>query len=143
MRIPHTPRIPCVGAVVRNENGGLLLVRRATEPGRGQWSIPGGRVERDETDECAVAREVREETGLLVTVGAAVGTVKRPGRDGATYVITDYVCHLLSPSLPCVAGDDVDSVAWVRDEELSSYDIVDGLYEALREWGLLSVGRPA
>ena len=143
IRIPHSPRIPCVGAVVRDEDGGLLLVRRATEPGRGQWSIPGGRVERGETDELAVAREVREETGLLVTVGAAVGTVERPGRDGATYVITDYVCHLTSASLPCVAGDDVDSVAWVSDQELSSYDIVDGLHEALREWGLLSVGRPA
>ena len=141
---PDSPRIPCVGAVVRDENGRLLLIRRGTDPGHGQWSIPGGRVKDGETGEVAVAREVREETGLIVTVGAAVGTIDRPGRDGATYVITDYVCHLASPSLPTVAGDDVDSAAWVSDDELSSYDIVDGLLDALREWGLLTrVGRPA
>ena len=141
---PDSSRIPCVGAVVRDEEGRLLLVRRGTDPGRGQWSIPGGRVEDGETGEGAVAREVREETGLIVTVGAAVGTVERPGRHGATYLITDYVCQLASPSLPTVAGDDVDSVAWVSDDELSSYDIVDGLVDALGEWGLLTrVGRPA
>ena len=132
------PRIACVGAVVRDDDGRLLLIRRANNPGRGEWSIPGGRVESGETNEVALAREVREETGLVVTVGAIVGTVERAGLDGSTYVITDHICHLVSDPLPTVAGDDADSVAWVRDEDLTSYNLVVGLLDALRDWGLLS-----
>ena len=65
--------IRCVGALVHDSNGRLLLVRRANPPGEGMWSIPGGRVEPGETDEAAVTREVAEETGLSVTVGRLVG----------------------------------------------------------------------
>jgi 8-oxo-dGTP diphosphatase len=57
-------RVPCVGALVHDDEGRLLVVRRAQEPGLGQWSVPGGRVEPDEDDRAAVAREVLEETGL-------------------------------------------------------------------------------
>src|SRR4051812_35800604 len=51
-------RVPCVGAVVTDAEGRLLLVQRANEPGRGLWSIPGGRVEPGETARQAVVREV-------------------------------------------------------------------------------------
>src|SRR3954466_12295448 len=69
------PVVPCVGAVVRDAAGRLLLVRRGHAPGRGLWSLPGGRVEPGESVEQAVAREVREETGLTVRAGAPVGRV--------------------------------------------------------------------
>ena len=73
-------RVPCVGALVHDDEGRLLLVRRRNEPGAGRWSVPGGRVEPGETDADAVRREVLEETGLHVTVGLRVGTVERPVR---------------------------------------------------------------
>src|SRR5262245_49581335 len=56
-----TARVPCAGAVVLDSAGRLLLVRRAREPGRGRWSLPGGRVEAGETAAAAAVREVREE----------------------------------------------------------------------------------
>jgi ADP-ribose pyrophosphatase YjhB (NUDIX family) len=59
-----TLRVDCVGGIVVDERGRLLLVRRGTEPGRGLWSVPGGRVEPGESDAEATAREVLEETGL-------------------------------------------------------------------------------
>src|SRR4051794_23628758 len=51
-------RVPCVGALVHDDAGRLLVVRRAREPAAGSWSVPGGRVEPRETDHDAVVREV-------------------------------------------------------------------------------------
>jgi 8-oxo-dGTP pyrophosphatase MutT (NUDIX family) len=60
--------IPCVGGVVINPAGFLLVVQRKNEPARGLWSLPGGRVEHGETAEVAVVREVTEETGIFARV---------------------------------------------------------------------------
>lgn len=114
----------------------LLLVRRAHDPGAGLWSVPGGRVEAGESDEQAVRREALEETGLHVTVGLLVGTVQRPGPDGAVYDIRDYACGLAVATEP-VAGDDAAEVRWVDRSELRSLDLVDGLWDALHDWGML------
>jgi 8-oxo-dGTP diphosphatase len=131
-----TSRVPCVGALVHDDEGRLLLIRRAREPGIGQWSVPGGRVELGEDDRAAVRREVLEETGLHVLVGIRVGTVQRPGPLGVTYDIRYYACSLAVPTTP-VAGDDATEVRWVSRVELKSLDLVDGLWDALREWGML------
>ncbi len=66
-------RVQCVGAVITDESGRMLLILRGHEPGKGLWSVPGGRIEPGETDEQAVIREVREETGLKVTCGRLLG----------------------------------------------------------------------
>ena len=73
-------RVPCAGAIIRDEAERLLLIQRRNEPGAGLWSLPGGRVEAGETDQRAVVREVAEETGLVVTCGRLVGSVERLGR---------------------------------------------------------------
>jgi ADP-ribose pyrophosphatase YjhB (NUDIX family) len=130
------PRVPCVGALVQDDEGRLLVVRRAHDPGRGQWSVPGGRVERDESDQAAVRREVLEETGLHVQVGLRVGTVQRPGPAGVIYDIRDYACSLRVATTP-VAGDDAAEVRWVTRVELRHLDLVDGLWDSLAEWGML------
>ena len=97
---PAKRRVPCVGALVHDDDGRLLVVRRAHEPGRGLWSVPGGRVEPGESDPVAVEREVLEETGLHVTVGIRVGTVVRDGPGGSSYDIRDYACIVAGPTEP-------------------------------------------
>ena len=132
-------RVPCVGAVVRDAAGRLLLVRRANEPGRGLWSVPGGRVEPGETAAEAVVREVAEETGLAVVVTGLAGVVERAAPDGGTYVIEDHTARLAPGTDPAAlrAGDDALAAAWVPVEQLDAGPCVDGLVEALRAWGCL------
>jgi 8-oxo-dGTP diphosphatase len=128
-------RIPCVGAIVRDAAGRILLVRRANEPGRGQWSIPGGRVEAGETDAGALVREVREETGLAVAVDGLAGVVERAGPGGVTYVIRDYLCTVTEGVAR--PGDDASEVAWVDTYGLADLELVPGLIDALTGWGVL------
>jgi ADP-ribose pyrophosphatase YjhB (NUDIX family) len=125
-----------VGALVHDDAGRLLVVRRGHEPGRGRWSVPGGRVEPGESDATAVEREVLEETGLHVTVGIRVGTVLRDGTGGDVYDIRDYACSVAVPTTP-VAGDDADEVRFVTRSELADLDLVEQLWDTLESWGML------
>jgi 8-oxo-dGTP diphosphatase len=108
-----------VGAVVLRGDGAVLLVRRATPPALGTWTLPGGKVETGETVEEAVVREVAEETGLRVTPGAIVETIEL-SREGYAYRIVDFVCLLSGDAVPR-AEDDVDAVCWVLPEDLASH----------------------
>lgn len=136
-------RVPCVGALVSDGDGRLLLVRRGRPPGRGLWSLPGGRVEAGESDPAALVREVAEETGLAVEVCEIVGSVERAGPGGVVYEIRDYRCAVVGGSL--TAGDDAVEVRWVSVYELLALPTTYGLIEALREWGVLVTppGSPA
>lgn len=128
---------PCVGAIVLDGEGRLLLIRRGTPPGKGRWSLPGGRVEDGETDAQALTRELAEETGLLATVGPLVGSVLRPAPDGGTYEIRDYACIVHGGTLR--AGDDAEDVRWVRPDELHRLPLTDALLDALRDWNVPGV----
>jgi 8-oxo-dGTP diphosphatase len=131
--------IQCVGAVISDGAGRLLLILRGHEPGRGLWSIPGGRIEPGETDEQALIREVREETGLIVTCGRLLGAAELPGQDGAVIVVRDYVAALAPGAAPAArAGDDAAAVRWVSDSEADAMEsrgeLTPGLLAALRSW---------
>ena len=103
--------IPCVGAVVTDGQGRLLMIKRGHEPGAGLWSIPGGRIEPGETDAEALVREMLEETGLTVEVGPLIGSVQRPGLNGAVIDIRDYAATVTGGTLR--PGDDAADARWV------------------------------
>jgi 8-oxo-dGTP diphosphatase len=126
----------CVGGIAVHD-GALLLIRRGHGPGAGEWSIPGGRVERGELLAEAVVREVREETGLEAVCGGFVGWVERFD-EGNHLVILDFEVTVLDDQTP-VAGDDAAEVAWVPLPDVVDLQVVDGLVEFLHEHGVLSV----
>jgi len=128
-------RVDCVGALVYDEQRRLLVVRRANEPGRGLWSIPGGRVEPGENDPAAVAREVAEETGLTVQVGAMVGEVERDGPKGQLYVIRDYEATAVGGAL--TPGDDATDAKFVTRTEFLALSTTTLLVSTLEQWNAL------
>jgi mutator protein MutT len=117
------PRVG-VGAVVIHD-GKVLLIRRAKEPLRGRWVVPGGTVEAGETLHQALVREVREETDLMVEPGEVLlvfdRVLRERGRLVYHYVIIDYLCRYVSGTPR--AASDAEAVALVAPAELSSYDL--------------------
>jgi 8-oxo-dGTP diphosphatase len=126
--------IPCVGAIIRDEAGRILLIKRGHEPEAGRWSLPGGRVEPGESDEEAVVREVLEETGLAVVCGRLAGAVTRPGRAGQTVEIRDYLATVAGGELR--PGDDAAAACWAGPAELRRLPLTSGLAETLAGWGV-------
>jgi ADP-ribose pyrophosphatase YjhB (NUDIX family) len=124
-----------VGAVIIDE-GRVLVVKRGHAPHKGEWSVPGGAVELGETLRDAVAREVREETGLDVDVGPVVDVVDRLERDadGAVvyhYVVVDYKCRPQGGRL--AAGSDAEDARWVAADGLASLPLADVTMAVVRK----------
>lgn len=111
------------------------MVQRANDPGKGLWSIPGGRVETGEFLSDALKREVAEETGIEVEVGNLAGILEVPG-DQNHYVILDYFATTTSDSDPAPAGD-VSAARWIPLDDIVSLDCTPRFVETMRAWGVL------
>lgn len=121
-----------VGAIVVAD-GRLLVVRRGRGVATGRWSLPGGRVEGGESLAEALAREVREETGLDVHVEGLCGVAERRF-DAHAFVILNYWCTVTGGALR--AGDDAAEARWADPAQLRALDLVDGLAAFLDEHGV-------
>ena len=124
-----------VGAVILDGDR-VLLIKRAHEPLKGQWSLPGGRVESGETLEQAIVREVQEETGLDVDVGPIVDVLDRIARDADGrvehhFVLVDFVCRL-SGGVLCSASD-ADEAAWAPLDDLARYGVAEVTVRVIRK----------
>ncbi len=146
---PDRPVIGVGGVVI--DQGRTVLIRRGTEPLRGEWSIPGGTIEIGETIEEAVCRELREETGLEVQVLELIELFDRIYADGSTakakkeprfhYVIADYLCELVGGDPR--AGSDVTDLAFVREEELANFHLTEKATSVLKKAFAMSRARAA
>jgi ADP-ribose pyrophosphatase len=124
-----------VGAVILHD-GRVVVVRRAAEPLKGEWSIPGGAVELGEKLRDAAAREALEETGLVVDAGEVLevfdGIYTDPeGRTQYHYVLIDFVCNPVAGEFH--AGSDAAEVRWVADEELDALGMTANTVRVLRK----------
>lgn len=117
---PPAP-VPAVGVVcLRGDE--VLLIRRGTPPRRGEWSLPGGRIEPGERAADAARRELREETGVEARITGLLDVVDGIFPDaGRHYVLIDYAAEWLSGEP--VAGDDALEARFV------ALDQADGLVD--------------
>ena len=109
-------------------DGRVVLVKRGHEPLAGQWSLPGGMLELGETLEAGVAREILEETGLIVDVGPLVELFDRIllDDDGAVqyhFVLADYLCRPRQGRLE--ARTDVEDVVLADPDALEPYRLTE------------------
>ncbi len=141
---PDRPVVGVGGVVIHD--GRVLLVRRGSEPLKGQWSIPGGTLELGETIAEGVVRELREETGVEVRVLDLVEVFERifPG-DGSRpqyhFVILDYLCAAAEGTPR--AGSDVTDVIYAREDELGRFALTPTATRVIRKAFELARARPA
>jgi 8-oxo-dGTP diphosphatase len=140
---PERPLVGVGGVVI--DNGRALLIRRASEPLRGEWSIPGGMLELGETLEQGVARELLEETGLQVRVLELIEVFERivyaPNGERAGgghlerprfhYVIADYLCERISGEH--AAASDVTDVVFADEDDLGRFHLTETALRILQK----------
>jgi 8-oxo-dGTP diphosphatase len=131
---PDRPIVGVGAVIVRDDR--VLLVRRANEPLKGEWSLPGGAVEVGETLQAAVAREVLEETGLEVEVGPIVEVLDRirqdpDGRVRYHFVLIDFLCRPTGGVLACAS--DAEEVAWAALDALADYGVAESAVAVVRK----------
>ena len=108
-----TPSVT-VDCVVFDERDRLLLIRRRNPPFAGQFALPGGFVDPDETTEDAARRELLEETGLEARALRLVGVYSKPGRDPRGWTISIAYLVRADEGAP-IAGDDAAAVEFRSD----------------------------
>jgi 8-oxo-dGTP diphosphatase len=128
------PRVAASAAIFRD--GRVLIAERGGGPGKGSWSLPGGKIEPGETAVEAALREVREETGLEVALAGLldVHNAIRTDSDGAVlhhYVICVYYGRWVSGEP--LAATDISDARFVGLEDLGDYPLTDGALKLIRE----------
>jgi 8-oxo-dGTP diphosphatase len=127
------------GAVVVDRRGRVLLIRRAHPPLAGEWTLPGGRVEANESPEEAIVRELREEASIETCIVAPLGVADVVG-DGFAYSIHEYLVAPLDDASPR-AGDDAADVRWAERTELEALGVgADAIAVIDRGLALLTPG---
>ena len=103
-----------------DERGRVLLVRRGRPQQQGRWTLPGGKVEEDESARDAIMREVREETRLRVVEATFLERVELRG-EGFAYDIDEYLCEVAEGEP--VAGDDAEDARFFDRVELATVGV--------------------
>ena len=126
---PQRPQLAVSAAIFRD--GRVLLVRRARSPGKGFYSLPGGRVEFGESLHTALHREVDEETAIKIDIIGLAGwrEVLPSPSGGGHYLIMSFAARW--KALEPVLNDEHDDFKWLKPEEFGDLKITGGLQEVI------------
>jgi 8-oxo-dGTP diphosphatase len=113
--------IPTVDAIIQNSSS-ILLIKRSKDPYKNQFALPGGFVNKGETIEEAIKREVYEETSLEVHPIDILGVYSDPKRDPRGHMMTVVFIVLVIRGNPS-AGDDAKEISWISIEKINDIKI--------------------
>jgi 8-oxo-dGTP diphosphatase len=126
---PSHPQLAVSAAIFRD--GKILLVRRARSPGKGFYSLPGGRVEFGESLHAALHREVDEETALKIEIVELAGWREvLPGAGGGHYLVMSFAARWRSGEP--VLNDELDDFRWLAPDGLGDLRVTGGLQEVIQ-----------
>jgi 8-oxo-dGTP diphosphatase len=132
------PKVAVIGLVTKADR--VLLIRRAVDPAKGKWALPGGYMDAGEMPETALQRELREEVGLEVTVGALLTIFPMVvDANPSQGIVLAYHSTLALPTtgdpVTLVCDDDVSEAAWFDTTDLPSDLAFESTRTLLAQWG--------
>jgi 8-oxo-dGTP diphosphatase len=134
---PQRPQLAVSAAIFRN--GRVLLVRRARSPGKGFYSLPGGRVEFGESLHTALHREVDEETAITIDIVGLAGwrEVLPSAGSGGHYMIMSFAARWKAREP--VLNDEHDDFKWLKPDEMGELKMTGGLQEVVQAaWRIIN-----
>jgi ADP-ribose pyrophosphatase YjhB (NUDIX family) len=139
---PARPIAAVAATTIRGDE--VLLAMRGNPPNRGKWGIPGGVVELGESTEEAVAREVLEETNVVIKPRRLITVLNAIGRDPegkirTHYILIEYLCDYVSGEVH--AASDAPEAGWFKLADMGNLDMMEStrtlVTKVAREEGLL------
>jgi 8-oxo-dGTP diphosphatase len=133
--VVHANPGPTVSGLVVDDDGRILLARRAAHPGRGLWDILGGFADEGESPLETLARELREEAGVEIEpLGFYGAWPDRYGDDGV-WTLNLYWTARIASGEP-EAADDVAEVRWFAPDEIPPWDefAFENTVDVLKAW---------
>ncbi len=133
-RYPERPLVG-VGAVIIRD-GKILLVRRANEPNKGRWSVPGGLVRSGEKLKDALKREIREELGVEISVGDVACVTDEIffdeiGNVEYHYIVVDFFADITEGNPRAMS--DAEEVGWFDLSRIGEVNTVDFVEKLVRK----------
>jgi len=123
-----------VDAIIEDNQGNIILIKRRYPPYKDYYALPGGAVEKGETPKQAVIREIKEETNLDVEIESKLGVYDKPGRDPRGDVhSTAYKCRIVGNEDQIKSGDDSKDVIVISLKELKNIKLAFDHKEMLKD----------
>jgi len=119
--------------ITREVEPKVLLIQRGNEPFKGCWAFPGGFMEMDETTEQCAIRELKEETGLIVSDLQQIGAYSKVDRDPRGRTITVAYLAIIDEPVTAHGQDDAAKAEWFPLSKLPelAFDHADIMQDAL------------
>ena len=127
-----------VDAVIEDEKGNIVLIKRRYPPFKDFYALPGGFIEKGENPKRAIIREAKEETNLDISIIKKIGVFDKEGRDPRGNVIsTAYKCRIIGNASKIRGGSDSTLAEFIPKDKIEDLDLAFDHKEIIKEAGVL------